>query len=136
MCLVLVRQFFFDLATYMASLEKMKQVIEANSITWMYTSHGPPVDNARAKIDEYISHRMARIEEVMSVIASASSSGKTCEKIVYEMYAHKVAKELLPAAGCNTMQALLKLELDGRIRRVLPTAQDFAASWVPVKACL
>ncbi|KAK1936796.1 Beta-lactamase-like protein 2 [Phytophthora citrophthora] len=55
---------FDSLVDLMASLAKLKQCGAAS----IYPGHGPVVDDAAAKILEYITHRQQREDEILAVL--------------------------------------------------------------------
>lgn len=62
-----------DLAAYMTSLERVRGL----NASRILPGHGPEIMEARAKIDEYLSHRREREARVIAAIrAGASSAGE------------------------------------------------------------
>ncbi|KAK4938654.1 hypothetical protein LTR10_020922 [Elasticomyces elasticus] len=62
---------FEDLATYLDSLHLMKSRVTAAASAGAgkaYPGHGAVIDDATAKIDEYIAHRRMREEEALNVL--------------------------------------------------------------------
>jgi endoribonuclease LACTB2 len=145
---------FEDLATYLASLAKMKAAIEqiestarslAGRKTRAFPAHGAPIQDAKAKIDEYIAHRALRERQILDVLrhaAGADGSGGTAStsleegtvdaivdddddgqpsrtpmQIVREIY-KEVSESLYGAAEAGVIQVLEKLEAEGRVERV------------------
>lgn len=98
---------FKDLPLYMASLEGMLSL----SPSRLYTSHGPVVDDAQALIREYISHRNARVEQVLASLRSAGGKEQSVLEITTQIYAAQQLPEgLMAAAALNVFQALRLLE--------------------------
>eukprot|EP01065_Artemidia_motanka_P031227 TRINITY_DN3749_c0_g1_i2.p1 TRINITY_DN3749_c0_g1~~TRINITY_DN3749_c0_g1_i2.p1 ORF type:complete len:337 (+),score=91.25 TRINITY_DN3749_c0_g1_i2:60-1013(+) len=99
---------FRDLPLYMASLKRMK----AANPKVLFTSHGPVVRDGAAMIDEYISHRQARIDQVRSTLAAASGDWRSAEQLTRVIYSQH-PERLIPAATVNTVQALRVLTSEG-----------------------
>ncbi|KAL3426178.1 metallo-beta-lactamase superfamily protein [Phlyctema vagabunda] len=112
---------FEDLATYLASLEKMRKLFHGRA----YPGHGPVIDDGPSKILEYIRHRQQREDQVLQVLRSSKSSpagdstafepedwsSMEIVKIIYK----DVAENLhLPAHG-GVMQVLWKLKKEEKV---------------------
>ena len=96
------------LADYLASLEKL----QALSIATMYPGHGPRVDDARAKIDEYLAHRRQRVQQVLDALAA--HPGARVNDLVAAIYPN-LQPVLAPAAARNVRANLDLLTRDGRV---------------------
>ena len=112
----------------------------------LYCGHGPPVDDAAAKIDEYLSHRRLREEQVHAMLPDDSPSlphlhapwswswswwsrafdGKTSLQVTQDVYPGLHWK-LIFAAHSNVRNHLRKLARDGRAR------EGRLGLWVKVK---
>lgn len=107
---------FEDLATYLASLNKMKTLFGARA----YPGHGPVIDDGPARIEEYIAHRQQREDQITQTLASVNQQTGTTSwepiqlvKVIY----HDVPESLhVPAQG-GVIQVLQKLEQEGRASR-------------------
>lgn len=105
---------FEDLATYLASLDKMKELFGGKA----YPGHGPVIDDGPAKIREYISHRQQREDQITQTLRSVNDATGTTSwepmelvKVIY----HDVPETLhLPAQG-GVKQVLQKLEKEGKV---------------------
>ena len=116
---------FEDLATYMATLEKMHD----RAVGRAYPGHGDIIEDGKAKIMEYIQHRQQREDEVLRVLKFGTLDGNGKEtspggkvrswsplelvKIIYR----DVPEDLHPAATRGVVQILLKLEGEGKVVR-------------------
>lgn len=98
---------------YIESLRRLLAADEARPFSLVGPGHGPPIDDARAKIEEYITHRLAREEEVFDAVASGAASVDDILPIAYpDVQPH------LSFAARSTLQAHLdKLIEDGRIKQ-------------------
>ncbi|MEX2314575.1 MAG: MBL fold metallo-hydrolase [Thermomicrobiales bacterium] len=99
---------------YIDSLRRLLAAHDARPFSLVGPGHGPPITDARAKIDEYITHRLAREEEVYAAVASGAASLDEILPIAYpDVQPH------LTFAARSTLQAHLdKLIEDGRVRRI------------------
>ncbi|GMR46432.1 hypothetical protein PMAYCL1PPCAC_16627, partial [Pristionchus mayeri] len=99
---------FEDLYTYMQSLEKLKRL----DATRIYPGHGPVVENPKAKIDEYINHRLAREKEIMKYFAQVNgASSMDVVNSVYKAYPMSVRMGAL----ANVVQHCTKLVKENRL---------------------
>jgi endoribonuclease LACTB2 len=98
---------------YIDSLRRLLAAHEARPFSLVGPGHGPPIADARAKIEEYITHRLAREEEVFDAVASGAGTVDDILPIAYpDVQPH------LSFAARSTLQAHLdKLIEDGRIER-------------------
>lgn len=78
----------------------------------IYGGHGPVVDDARAKIAEYIEHRQMRERELLD--AFAMHGAQTIPELVLRIYGH-ARPELQPAAARQILAHLIALEAEGRL---------------------
>jgi glyoxylase-like metal-dependent hydrolase (beta-lactamase superfamily II) len=89
----------------------------------IYGGHGPRVDEAQAKIVEYIEHRRRRESELLLALALQP---QTIPELVRRIYAD-VRPVLWPAAARQMLAYLQPLEREGRVRsRDLERAPDAA----------
>jgi ribonuclease/clavin/mitogillin len=105
---------FEDLATYLQSLEHMGTKFSGRA----YPGHGDVIEDGKAKIKEYISHRKQREGQVLEVLGQAKgeqgSSSMEIVKVVYVDY----PENLHVPAEMGVVQVLKKLEMDGRVEEV------------------
>ncbi len=73
--------------------------------------HGPPIEEPRRKIEEYIAHRLDRERQILAAIEGGAA---TPAEIVEEVYA-EVDPRLYPVAARTVEAHLRKLEREGRV---------------------
>lgn len=117
---------FEDLATYLASLDKMRNLPKFTGRA--YPGHGPVIEDGRARIAEYIAHRQQREDQIVQTLQSGSdeTTGAAWEpmELVKVIYRDVPESLHLPALG-GVMQVLQKLETEGRARK-----EEGSGKWV------
>lgn len=102
-----------DLADYMRSLRRLQQL----DVARIYPAHGPVIDDAPAKIREYIEHRLERERQILAALADGCA---TIPEIVAQVYAC-VAPVLHGAAALSVQSHLRALAREGRVKeRIVP----------------
>lgn len=81
--------------------------------------HGPPIDDPRAKIEEYLAHRLDRERQILAAVAAGAT---TPREIVDDVYAD-VDPRLHPVAAQTVDAHLRKLVRDGRVATYLEEGQ-------------
>lgn len=103
---------FENLSTYISSL---KRQLDLNPKI-LYPGHGPMISgsNARGKIQEYITHRQQREDEIIKVMTDAGGEVTAMEivKVIYARY----PQSLWPAAEHSVLLHLNKLKDEGRTK--------------------
>ncbi|MFL5737988.1 MAG: MBL fold metallo-hydrolase [Actinomycetota bacterium] len=107
-----------DLAAYLRSLRRLRD-LDAAAI---YPGHGPAVFRVSEKLDEYLRHRAERERQVLSALGDEQ---RTAEELVPAIYAD-YPQEAWPLAARSVLAHLLKLESEGRGRRVESAPDDDA----------
>jgi glyoxylase-like metal-dependent hydrolase (beta-lactamase superfamily II) len=97
-----------DLGDYLASLRRL----QALDVERIYPAHGPVIEDAPAKIREYIDHRMERERQIL---AALSDGLDTIPAMVARIYA-EVPAALHPMAAQSVQSHLKKLVKDRRVR--------------------
>jgi glyoxylase-like metal-dependent hydrolase (beta-lactamase superfamily II) len=97
------------LAQYMASLERLL-ALQPRTI---YPGHGPVVEDALSKLEEYLAHRRGREQQVLDGLRDGPAS---IEALVARIYVD-VPSNLVPMAARNVRAHLEKLEAEGRVSR-------------------
>lgn len=98
-----------DLAQYLRSLHRMQEL----SPRLIYPGHGSIVLDARAKLDEYVSHREDRERQTLEVLGQGP---RTVRDLVATIYADH-PPEVHALAERSVLAHLLKLESEGRAER-------------------
>lgn len=96
-----------DLTDYLASLHRVR----ALGAEIIYPGHGPRIDDPARLIDEYISHRLEREQQILSSLADGA---RTVGEVVAEVY-FDVDSSLHPAAALSVHAHLVKLAAEGRV---------------------
>ena len=99
-----------NMRDYLASLERMKQLPKLSVI---FGGHGPAMGNPYQKIDEYISHRLEREQNILRVI---NEGAMTVKEIVTRVYTD-VSPKAHPMAERAVLAHLEKLIEDGLIAK-------------------
>ena len=99
------------LADYISSLERLLG-LEPRTI---YPGHGPIVDNAMGKLEEYVAHRRQRLRQVIDALASRGPS--SVDELVSAIYTD-VPPALAPMAARNVRANLDKLSSDQAVVRL------------------
>ncbi len=92
---------------YQATLARLAR--DFSAARTIYGGHGPRVDDAQAKLREYIEHRQRRERELLVALASGP---QTIPQIVERIYT-EVRKILWPAAARQMLAYLQPLEAEG-----------------------
>lgn len=110
-----------DMSDYLRALERLR-VLGATTIA---PGHGEVIRDPLAKIDEYITHRLAREEAVAAALVAASAP-ITIDELVPSVYAD-VSETLYPIARFSLWAHLRKLVDDGRAGAV--DVDDLSTTW-------
>ena len=100
-----------DLLDYLNSLKRLQSM----DIAEMVPAHGPVITDPQAKLQEYITHRMEREQQIIQVLQSYAY-GAVIGEMVPLIYVD-VDPRLHPVAAHSVEAHLLKLEREGRVRR-------------------
>lgn len=110
---------FEDLATYLASLEKMSSLYHSTGKgRRAYPGHGPAIDDGPARIREYVLHRQQREAQIVSTLRETNDLAGTAAwepiELVRVIYKDVPENLHLPAQG-GVVQVLRKLEKEGKV---------------------
>jgi glyoxylase-like metal-dependent hydrolase (beta-lactamase superfamily II) len=95
---------------YIATLERFKH--EFPNAKTIYGGHGPVVEDAQAKIDEYLAHRKLREAELLRALAAGPS---TIPELVKRIYG-PAKSPLYPAMARQVLAYLIALAQEGTVR--------------------
>jgi glyoxylase-like metal-dependent hydrolase (beta-lactamase superfamily II) len=109
-----------DMAAYLESLARIRK-LRLRSIA---PGHGHLIDDPIAVIDEYVSHRLEREQQVLHALAAGD---RTAADIVARIYTDLI-DELVPRAEQSVHAHLRKLEAEGRVRT--ENVDDPKADWM------
>ena len=96
-----------DLADYMASLRRLQRL----GVRRIYPAHGPVIEDAPGKLEEYIEHRLLRERQILDELGAGVD---TIPAIVKRIYVD-VAEKLHAAAAMSVESHLRKLAKEGRV---------------------
>lgn len=110
-----------DMAAYLASLEKLKKL----RLKRIAPGHGHVVDDPKALIDYYLTHRRKREEQILGAL-KGSAKAMRIPAIVEAVYDTTIAAELQPVAARSVFAHLVKLRDEGLVK-----GKDEDALWRP-----
>ena len=127
---------FEDLSTYLSSLKKMLDYVQApgqdNPVS-LYPGHGPTITDGADMLNNYIQHRLEREAQIIGILQSpppVEGNYWTTWAIVKIIYASYPENLWLPAARSIDLH-LRKLEADGNVKRLGGEGKD--TSWEFIK---
>lgn len=100
-----------DMGAYLRSLQRLTAL--RPRLRSIAPGHGHLIETPAAKIEEYLTHRLAREAQVIAALTTSGTT--TIEAIVKELYAD-VPEELHVMAGYSVWSHLLKLVEDGKAK--------------------
>jgi ribonuclease/clavin/mitogillin len=95
---------------YLSTLERYRRLPR---LVALFGGHGPAVGSPRAKLDEYVEHRLMREREVLAAVRAGA---RTPEEVVARAYAD-VHPRMHALAARAVLAHVLKLEEDGLVAR-------------------
>lgn len=97
-----------NMTDYLNSLERMKNL---SNLQHLCGSHGSAIFDAKAKIEEYITHRKEREKQILEAVQNGAQTAEEIAGIVYQ----KLDPNIFPLAVKSVSAHLAKLEQDGLI---------------------
>ena len=98
-----------ELAAYLLSLERIKEMTGSRQVTQILPGHGPTLSDAAGVVRYYLHHRQDRLEQVRAAVAA----GATDADAVVEMVYADVPREVWPAARLSVLAQLDYLWVSG-----------------------
>ncbi len=96
-----------DMKVYLESLARLRSL----GSTLLLPAHGPPIGEPAQKLDEYVSHRLAREAKVLAAYEKGARDLESVVKGAYE----DTPPALHPLAARSALAHLLKLQEDGKV---------------------
>lgn len=115
-----------DMATYLASLA----LVAGLDVTRVFPGHGDVIADAKAKVDEYTTHRLEREAQVLARLKPRRAT--TVKTLVKSIYVD-VIPALHPIAEFSVWAHLRKLAAEGRARPATGDIDQLGATWVGVR---
>jgi ribonuclease/clavin/mitogillin len=100
-----------DLAQYLDSLRR----VQALGVRRIYPAHGPVIEDAPGKIQEYLDHRMLRERQILEALGGGARTIPAMVKVIYA----DVPVALHDAAGMSVHSHLKKLKRESRVSEEL-----------------
>lgn len=97
-----------DMAAYIESMRKL-QGFDSRMIA---PGHGPVINTPQDKLNELITHRLAREEQIVSLVESGNRS---VDALLDAIYAGNIHPQLMETARSQIRAHLIKLEGEGRV---------------------
>jgi glyoxylase-like metal-dependent hydrolase (beta-lactamase superfamily II) len=111
-----------DMAAYLTSLERLRTL----KLRAIAPGHGHIIEDPKAVIDEYVSHRLDRERQVLNALRAGDT---TAAAIVDRLYVGLI-DALVPRARQSVHAHLRKLVADGRVDTA--DIDDLEGAWTPV----
>jgi len=96
-----------DMGAYLESLRRLR----ALDVAIIFPGHGPPVEDPRALLDEYLAHRLLRERQIVAVLGDGPAE---IPALVARIYSD-LHPGLVWAAGLTVRAHLTKLEREGTV---------------------
>ncbi len=105
-----------DMAKYIATLERLRKMRLAR----IAPGHGDVIEEPRARIDDYLQHRIAREKQILKLLKAGPAK---IREIVASLYPD-LAAPLVDVAGRQVHAHLLKLRAEGKV-----VGRDAKSTW-------
>lgn len=90
------------LDAYLTTLDRLAGIVDEHALTRLLPGHGPVLEDAAATVEEYRTHRRARLDQVRAAVAAGAGTAREVVEVVYA----DVPKELWPAAELSVQAQL------------------------------
>jgi glyoxylase-like metal-dependent hydrolase (beta-lactamase superfamily II) len=98
-----------DMAVYLATLARLEKL----RLSRLAPGHGDVIDEPRARIQEYVAHRVERERQITGLLKKGPAR---ISDLVATMYGgQELPEQLVEAAGWQVHAHLLKLKADGKV---------------------
>ncbi|KNG92847.1 MBL fold metallo-hydrolase [Pseudaestuariivita atlantica] len=101
-----------DLTDFMASCAHLRAACAARGVTRLLPGHGDPVEDALARIDALVAHRLGREAQILDALDAAPGTADALAQRIYT----DVNPALMPAAARNVLAHLIDLSGRGHAR--------------------
>ncbi|MBO8141328.1 MAG: MBL fold metallo-hydrolase [Firmicutes bacterium] len=108
-----------DMAAYLRSLERLER-LPARIIA---PGHGPPVDEPPSRVRSLIRHRLAREEQILALLTERP---QTVRSLADAIYRDRARGAVMDMARRTVLGHLMKLEGEGRVKRLAGDPERFA----------
>jgi glyoxylase-like metal-dependent hydrolase (beta-lactamase superfamily II) len=98
-----------DMATYLATLSRLEKL----RLTRLCPGHGDVIEEPRARIQDYIAHRVEREKQILGFLKTGPLKIPELVQLIYG--GQELPPGLVEAAGWQVHAQLLKLKADGRV---------------------
>ena len=105
-----------DMAQYIATLQRLRKM----RLSKIAPGHGDVIEEPRARIDEYLQHRLAREKQILGILKQGPAK---IREIVATLYPD-TPEPLIEVAGKQVHAHLLKLRAEGTV-----TGQSARSTW-------
>ena len=95
-----------NLNDYLSSLDRLLEL----PVETLHSAHGPPIENARARIEEIRDHRNERTRQALEALQAGNPS---IPELVDQIYT-ELPEEMKPAAQMSLLAHLLALVEEGK----------------------
>ena len=106
-----------DMSAYIQSMRKLLRY-DARLIA---PGHGPIIDTPQDKLNELITHRLAREEQIVGLVEAGNRS---VDALLEAIYAGNIHPQLMETARSQIRAHLIKLEAEGRVSGVAGTKMN------------
>ena len=100
-----------DMAAYIESMRKL-QGYDSSMIA---PGHGPVIHTPQDKLNELITHRLAREEQIVALVEAGNRS---VDALLDAIYAGNIHPQLMETARSQIRAHLIKLEAEGRVSSI------------------
>ena len=100
-----------DMTAYIESMRKLQQY-DSRMIA---PGHGPIINTPQDKLNELITHRLAREEQIVALV---DGGNRSVDALLDAIYAGNIHPQLMETARSQIRAHLIKLEAEGRVSNI------------------